>query len=244
MRGPIEALHLSKQLADADRLSDADPAAAAREYTAIAEKLTQANWPGHALMLRTRAAETMAAAGERRAAGIQIAQLFWTYLDLGADSESQLLRHELRKLSQKTPDDESLRSLADAVGEAHNAVSDPLDRLDRLASAVDTLTPGTDAALEALTLLRELALTSEQPELILDRATRITGNPSPRGTFEPGTNRSRHDTYDSTTTQDSEHRSARPLRRGRQARLKAGLDGPFQPPPAANPDRQTSAHLR
>ncbi len=174
LRGPIEALHLTEQLADADRLSDTDPAAAAREYTTIAERLTRANWPGHALMLRRRAAEAMAAAGERRAAGIQIAQLFWTYLDLGADSESQLLRHELRKLSEKASDDENLSSWADAVGEAHNAVGDPIDRLDGLASAVATLTPGTDTELEALTLLCELALTSEQPKLILDRATRIT----------------------------------------------------------------------
>lgn len=174
LRGPIEALGLSAQLADADRLRHTDPVAAARSYTTIAERLASAKWPGHALMLRRRAADAMAIAGEERAAGLQIAQLFWTYLDLGADSESQMLRHELGKLAKNVPTDEDLKSWAETAKEAHNAVGDPLDRLDGLASAVDNLTRRSGDEAEALLLLCELALTSEQPDLILDRATRIT----------------------------------------------------------------------
>lgn len=182
LRGPIEALGLNSQLADADQLSDTNPANAAREYTSIAEKLSEASWPGHALMMKRRAAEALAAAGEERAAGLLVAQLFWTYLDLGADSESQMLRHELRKLSEKVPDDEVLGTWAKTASEAHNAVTDPLDRLEELANAVDTLPPGSEIESGALVLLCELALTSEQPELIVDRMKRITeavkGSPS------------------------------------------------------------------
>lgn len=173
LRGPVDALGLSSELADADLLRDTDPADAAREYTSIAERLSEANWPGHALMMKRRAAEALAAADEERAAGLLIAQLFWTYLDLGADSESQMLRHELRKLSEKVPDDEVLRSWAETAAEAHNAVGDPLDRLERLGTAVDALPHNSDVETEALVLLCELGLTSEQPELITDRMARV-----------------------------------------------------------------------
>jgi len=174
LRGPVDALGLNSRLTEADRLFDSHPLDAARNYMEIAEELASAGWPGHALMLKRRAADALAAAGEQRAAGRLVAQLFWTYLDLGAEAESQTLRYELTKLSEKVPDDEVLASWAQVVAEAHSAVGDPLDRLEGLATTVDELRPGADIEIEALVLLCELALTSDQPGLILDRAAHIT----------------------------------------------------------------------
>ncbi len=173
LRGPIEALNLNSQLANADLLAETKPSNAAREYLCIAEKLSEENWPGHALMMKRRAAETLAESGDVRAAGRLLSQLFWTYLDRGADHESQTLRHELGKLSQDAADDKELSALAETAGAAHNAVADPLDRLDDLSQAVDALSHTSDIETEALVLLCELALTSEQYELIVDRTDRL-----------------------------------------------------------------------
>jgi len=173
MRGPIEALNLNSQLAKADRLSETKPSDAPREYLSIAEKLSDGNWPGHALMMKRRAAEALAGSGEVRAAARLLSQLFWTYLDQGADHETQTLRHELGKLSQDEPDDEELSALVQTASAAHNAAADPLDRLDDLSEAVDALSDDSDFESEALVLLCELALTSEQHELIVTRADRL-----------------------------------------------------------------------
>jgi len=173
LRGPVEALGQQSLLEEADRIGDTCPAEAAKIYSDIAEKLFEAGWPGHELVLKRRAAGALAAAGETRAAAEIVCQLFWRYLDLGAESESQILRHELKKLAERTPEDEILVSSARTVNEAHDAAGDPLDRLNGLASAVDALAAGSEGETEALLLLCELALTSEQPELILARAQRV-----------------------------------------------------------------------
>lgn len=186
LRGPIKALNLDGQLSEADRLSETSPADAADEYLLIAEQLSE-DWPGHELMMKRRAAEALTKAGEARAAGSLLAQLFWTYIDLGTDHEIQLLRHELGKVSGSAPDEQDLATWAELAGMAHNAVADPLDRLDGLARVVDTLSDDNEFRPYGLVLLCELALTSEQHRLIVDRldVIRIAAEGAPPAADRP-----------------------------------------------------------
>jgi hypothetical protein len=62
--GPVADLGLTQQLDDADRKRDTDPAAAARLYGVVADRLQSSPYASHASRIRARQADAFRAAGD------------------------------------------------------------------------------------------------------------------------------------------------------------------------------------
>jgi hypothetical protein len=166
--GPVVHLGLAKQLDDADRQRDTDPAAAARLYGLVADWLQSSPYAAHASRVRGKQADAYRAAGDN--AGAVTADLALMAAALSA-SDPGLALATASKLASGRPDVPGslvrpVNALAALAAYEHN----PAATLEPAAAAFDATEPGDLYRVLAATLLAEHAVAAEQAAIVRARA--------------------------------------------------------------------------
>lgn len=166
--GPVADLGLTQQLDDADRQRDTDPAAAARLYGVVADRLQSSPYVSHASRIRARQADAFRAAGDNTRAVTADLALMAAALSAG---DPGLALATASKLAFRSPDVPGslvrpVNALAALAAYEHN----PAATLESAAAAFDATEQGDLYRVLVATLLAEHAVAAGQADIILARA--------------------------------------------------------------------------
>ena len=171
--GPVAHLGLTQQLDDADRQRDIDPAAAARLYGLVADRLQSSPYASHASRVRAQQADAYRAAGDN--AGAVTADLALIAAAMSAGDPGLALA-TASKRGFGSPDVPGslvrpVNALAALAAYEHN----PAATLESAAAAFDATEPGDLYRVLAATLLAEHAVAAGQADIVRARAEVLNG---------------------------------------------------------------------
>lgn len=132
LRGPVKAIGLEDELADAEAAQDSQPSIAAAGYAAVANMLDAEGYAGHALLMRRRQLDALLRAGHAADAAELSATLAVHALSVGNLHEAQLLAHDLDKIAAAVDATAESKAHARLVGAGLELLQDPLGRTTNL----------------------------------------------------------------------------------------------------------------
>ena len=171
--GPVASLGLTQQLDDADRRRETDPAAAARLYGVVADRLQSSPYAAHASRVRAQQADAYRAAGDSTGAVTADLALMAAALSAGDPGLTQATASKLAFGRPDVPESllHSVYALAALAAYEHN----PAATLESAATAFDATRPGEPYRVLAATLLAEHAVAAGQADIVQARAEVLNG---------------------------------------------------------------------
>jgi hypothetical protein len=171
--GPVAYLGLAQQLDEADRQRDTDPAAAARLYGVVADRLHSSPYASHASRVRAQQADAYRAAGDN--AGAATADLALIAAAMSAGDPGLALATASKGAFGRPDVPGSLMRPVNALTALAAYEHNPAATLESAAVAFDATEPGDLYRVLAATLLAEHAIAAGRAGIVRARAEVLNG---------------------------------------------------------------------